>query len=96
MSTHNMFLWRNKKNTIFFHKNIVCGYSLESLIEALLVSTHNMFLWRNKKNTIIFHKNIVCGYSLESFFEVLLMSIYRVCFHGEIRKIPGPSCSKCC
>ena len=35
MSTHNMFLWRNKKS---------------NHTEALLFSTHNMFSWQNKKN----------------------------------------------
>ena len=40
----------------------------------------HMFLLRNKKD-IMWIPPLICSY------DVLLMSTYKVCFHGEIRKI---------
>ena len=42
------FLFQYKSIVLFFflflHENICCGYSLEVLSEALLMSTHNIYL----------------------------------------------------
>ena len=47
-----MFSWRNnKKNILFLHENICCGYSLEAPQQgASNEYPQHMFLWRNKKN----------------------------------------------
>ena len=50
---------------LFLDGNICCGYSLEALAKALLMSTHNiiiiMFSLRNKKN-IMWIPPLICSY----------------------------------
>ena len=53
-----IYLWmiaRDKRNIfLIFHETICCGYLLEHLNKALLMSTHSMFSWRNNKNNHAF------------------------------------------
>ena len=52
MSTHNLFLWGNKKNNND-NNNIKYGYPLVSGAVASNGYPQHMFSWRNKKK--IFH-----------------------------------------
>ena len=48
-----------KGNFLFLHKNVCCGYSLESpqncLTDGILPSTHNMFLRKTKQKKFFFN-----------------------------------------
>ena len=56
---------------LFLHKNICCGYSLEALTEALLMSTHNIcFCGKSSVISVLFveKKCLTCNWSFDFCF----------------------------
>ena len=75
MVTHNIFLWRNKKNIRFFF------FSVEKIVLQIRRDILKIFFFSMKKYSMGTHEKHLA--------EVLLMSTLNIklCFHGEIRKI---------